>query len=312
MELKNISRVLALAFATALLYSPHAFAGAESAAASSGTGTPAIQQTQTPNSLDLFSVETMYTGSSETSGILARGRQDSTYSDVSYAHRFPITGNWYLRLGLEYERYDFTGALAPLPDHLQDVHANIAYEYVVKDFPAVAIQLHPGFYFENNATWRTFNVPVEAFTSVKLYKDKVFGIGGVEYNGFIWPPVSGFGGVIWLINDKTRLQAIMPRPALIYDPNDDWEFQLKGQINGQGFRLDESGRIPLTYSNALLRYTYDQVGVQATYQKWKPFNISLGVGYNIEREFFFIHYGPDQKYRSSGAPYVDLTFSANF
>jgi hypothetical protein len=309
MELKYISR--ASACAAVLLYSSTVFAGDGSATAT-GTNAPAIQQTTPPNSTDLLSVETMYTGPSETSGILARGRQDSTYNDFSYAHRFPITGNWDFRLGLEYERFDFTGQLAPLPDHLQDFHANVAFEYVQQDFPAVAVEFHPGFYFENDVTMRNFNMPVDAFTSIKLYKDKVFGIGGVEYNGFIWPPVSGFGGIIWLINDKTRLQAIMPRPALIYDPNDDWELQLKAQINGAGFRLDESGRIPLTYSNALLRYTYDQVGLQATYKKWKPLNVSLGAGYNIQREFFFIHYGPDQKYRSSGAPYVDLTFSANF
>ena len=280
--------------------------------AASGTNASSIQQANQPNSHDIFYAQTMYTGMSNISGLLARGRQDATYNDLLYAHRFTIKGNWDVRLGMEYQRYDFTGDMAPLPDHLQNFNATIAIEYVVQDFPAVALELHPGFSYENNVTWKNFDIPMDAFTSVKLYKDKVFGIAGVEYDNFIWPSVSGFGGVIWLINDKTRLQAIMPRPALIYDPTDDWEFQLHGQIYGGGFRLDQSGRTPVTYQGAIVRYTYDQVGVEATYKKWKPFNIIFDAGYNIQREFDFIHYGPDQKYTSSGAPYVGITFTAYY
>ncbi|HWB60453.1 MAG TPA: hypothetical protein VG733_13235 [Chthoniobacteraceae bacterium] len=310
MALKKFLR--AAAFIAAVIFSANSFAGNETAAPATTSGTnSAIQQT-TPNSHDLISIQTMYTGMSNISGILARGRQDATYEDFSYAHRFTITGNWDIRLGVEYQRYDFTGAMAPLPDHLQNFNATVAYEYVQQDFPAVAVEFHPGFSFENNVTGRNFDVPMDAFTSMKLYKDKVFGIAGVEYDNFIWPGVSGFGGVIWLINDQWRLQAIMPRPALIYSPNDDWEFQLKAQIYGGGFRLDSSGRTPTTYQGAIVRYTYDQVGLEATYKKWKPLSITFDAGYNIQREFDFIHYGPDQKYTSSGAPFVGITFGVNF
>ena len=54
------------------------------------------------------------------------GHGDSLYDDFSYDHRFLITGKWYLRLGVEYERYDFDGTDNGLPDHLQAAYAHIA------------------------------------------------------------------------------------------------------------------------------------------------------------------------------------------
>src|SRR5207237_6443849 len=62
------------------------------------------------NSTEIFNYETTYTGTSDYQkyrGIF--GESDSLYSDFSYAHRFLITGNWYLRLGVEYERFDLGG-----------------------------------------------------------------------------------------------------------------------------------------------------------------------------------------------------------
>src|SRR5215467_1752585 len=98
------------------------------------------------NSTELFNYETVYTGKSDFQHYDGRfGDGDSLYNDFSYAHRFLISGNWYLRLGVEYERFDFGGDngsnhLSPtglvlggnngLPDHLQTIHALIAYEYI--------------------------------------------------------------------------------------------------------------------------------------------------------------------------------------
>ena len=87
------------------------------------------------------------------------GHGNSLYNDFSYDHRFLITGKWYLRLGVEYERYDFDGTNNGLPDHLQAATGHIALEYVVKDFPGISLELDPGVYFQDNATWNAFDVP---------------------------------------------------------------------------------------------------------------------------------------------------------
>src|SRR5437868_10339003 len=89
----------------------HVFAGTE----------PEIQQTAKPeekNSHNLFNYETTYTFQSDFEESKL-GHGDSLYDDFSFDHRFLITGKWYFRAGVEYERYDFGGTNNGLPDHLQ-------------------------------------------------------------------------------------------------------------------------------------------------------------------------------------------------
>src|ERR1700730_19248620 len=110
-------------------------AGRDARAGQEGVEVPSPSPTpKDENSHDLFATETLYTFRSDLrddNGKLGHG--DSLYDDFSYDHRFLITGKWYLRLGAEYERFDFGGTNNGLPDHLQAVYAHLVYEYVVHD-----------------------------------------------------------------------------------------------------------------------------------------------------------------------------------
>src|SRR5438477_12040883 len=92
-----------------------------------GTATYEAQPSPTPgdeNHRDLFDYELDYTGDSRFFDDHGKfGKGDSLYNDFSYAHRCLITGMWYFRSGLEYERIDVDGAKNGLPDRLQTVHA---------------------------------------------------------------------------------------------------------------------------------------------------------------------------------------------
>ena len=84
--------------------------------------------------------------------------------------------------GVEYERYDFNGTDNGLPDHLQAAYAHIAFEYVVKDFPGVGIELDPGVYFQDHVSGDTFDIPIKAFVSFPLKKDKIFAVVGLGWS----------------------------------------------------------------------------------------------------------------------------------
>jgi hypothetical protein len=115
-----------------------AFAGTEVEIQPSATPAPEDQ-----NSRDLFSTETTYTLRSDfVDDRLGHG--DSLYDDFSYDHRFLITGKWYFRTGIEYERFDFGGPDNGLPDHLQALYGHVVVEYVVKDHAGAAVELNPG------------------------------------------------------------------------------------------------------------------------------------------------------------------------
>jgi len=280
-----------------------------------GTATFEAQPAPTPeeeNSRDLFSYETTYTFDSDFKESKL-GHGDSLYDDFSYDHRFLITGKWYLRLGLEYERYDFNGTDNGLPDHLQGAYAHIAYEYVVKDFPGVGIELDPGVYFQNHVSGDAFDIPIKAFVSFPLKKDKIFAVVGLGWSLFQDPPVAPGGGIIWVISDKLRLQAVFPKPALVYEPNDDWQLKLIGELNYLGVRTDDvvsHTEHKLDLHNAVLQYSEYRAGVQIGYSGIKHLKLTAGAGCTLERDYDFFR--ANQSKRVDPAPYVRVAAEVKF
>ncbi|PYJ02192.1 MAG: hypothetical protein DMF00_02390 [Verrucomicrobia bacterium] len=263
------------------------------------------------NSHDLFYYETTYTFDSDFKESKL-GHGDSLYNDFTYDHRFLITGKWYFRAGVEYERYDFGGSDNGLPDHLQVAAAHLALEYVVKNFAGISIELDPGVYFQDNVTWDAFDIPGKAYVTFPLKKDKIFAVVAVGGGIYQDPPVAPGGGIIWIFNDKLRLQGVFPRPALIYQPNDDWEFRITGELNYTSFRTDDvlTTERKLQLHNAVVQYSEDRAGVQIAYSGLKPLKLIVGGGVTVERNFDFFR--ANQSKRTDPAPYIRVAAEAKF
>src|SRR5437667_2942734 len=256
------------------------------------------------NHRDLFDYEMNYTFSSHFYDVRGDfGHGDSLYNDFSYAHRFLITGKWYFRAGVEYERFDFDGTNNGLPDHLQTVHALLALEYVVHDHAGAGIEIDPGPYFQNNITGDSIDIPWKVFVSFPLKKDKIFGVIGVGGGLYQNPIVAPGGGLIWLFTDQFRLEGVFPKPALVYNPNDNWEFRLLGDLFLESYRTDDviTPAKRLQLHNAIVQYSEERAGVQATYSGFKPFEITAGAGYTFKRDFDFFR--ADASAKTDPAPY---------
>src|SRR6266487_4518018 len=156
-----------------------------SAAASVIAGTPTFEAQPAPtpaeaNHLNLFDYEMDYTFNSSFYDDHGKfGNGDSLYNDFSYAHRFLITGKWYFRAGVEYERFDFNGTDNGLPDHLQTVHALLALEYVVHDHAGAGIEIDPGLFFQNDDRDNDFDTPAKALVTFALNQEKSLAVIGV-------------------------------------------------------------------------------------------------------------------------------------
>jgi len=281
-----------------------------------GPPTYEVQPSPTPadeNHRDLFDYEMDYTFSSHFYDVRGDfGHGDSLYNDFSYAHRFLITGKWYFRAGFEYERFDFGGTDNGLPDHLQTVHALLAVEYVVHDHAGAGIEIDPGPYFQSDAKWNTFDIPWKAWVTFPLKKDKIFaviGVGGAINSN---PVVAPGGGIIWLFNDHLRLEGVFPKPALVYNPSDDWEFRLFGNLYYASFRTEDviTPERKLQVHDAWVQYSEDRAGVQASYSGFKPFEIHAGAGCTFRRDFDFFRAEASAKTRA--APFVMLEIEAKF
>jgi hypothetical protein len=288
---------------------------ASAALALGGPATFQAQPSPTPadeNSHDLFYYETTYTFQSDFKESKL-GDGDSLYNDFSYDHRFLITGKWYFRAGVEYERYDFGGTDNGLPDHLQAASAHLALEYVVKDFPGVSIELDPGVYFQDEVSWDAFDIPGKAFVTFPLKKDKIFAVVAVGWGIYQDPPVAPGGGIIWLITDKLRLQGVFPKPALIYQPNDDWDLRIIGELNYTSFRTDDvvsPTEHKLNLHNAVVQYSEDRAGVQVGYSGFKPLKIIASGGVTTERHYNFFR--ASQQKRTDPAPFLRIAAEAKF
>jgi hypothetical protein len=274
---------------------------------------PAPSPSEDKNSRDLLDYEMNYTGDSDFRDDRGKfGHGDSLYNDFSYAHRFLITGNWYFRAGVEYERFDFGGSDNGLPDHLQTMHALLALEYVVHDHAGAGLIIQPGPYFEDRITGDAIDVPWKAFVSFPLKKDKIFGVIGVGGSIYSNPIVAPGGGLIWLFTDHLRLEGVVPKPALVYNPNDDWEFRLYGDLFFESYRTDNviTPEAKLQVRNAIVQYSEEKVGLQATYSHFKPFDITVGVGCTISRDFDFFR--AEASAKTDPAPYAKFEVQAKF
>src|SRR5260370_28388731 len=274
---------------------------------------PSCSQDENKNSTEIFNYETTYTGSSDFKEYRGKfGDGDSLYNQFTYAHRFLITRNWYLRLGVEYERFDFGGTDNGLPDHLQTIHALLAYEYIVHDHAGAGVELDPGVYFENHANGDAFDIPWKVWVTFPLKKDKIFAVigAGVAINKN--PIVAPGGGIIWLFTDHLRLEGVFPKPALVYNPSDNWEFRIFGNLFYESFRTDDviTPERKLQVHNAWVQYSEDRAGIQATYSGLKPFDISLGGGCTVRREFDFFR--AEASARTRPAPFVKFEVEARF
>jgi len=284
------------------------------ASAVAGPAEVILQPSPTPadeNHRNLFNYETTYTFDSDFEESKL-GHGDSLYDDFSYDHRFLIKGKVYFRVGIEYERYDFGGTDNGLPDHLQGLYGHLALEYVVKDHPGAAVELDPGVYFQDHISGNAFDVPGKAFVSFPLKKDKIFATVGIGWGQFQDPVVAPGGGITWLISDKLRLQAVFPKPALVYDVTDDLEIRALGELNFLGARTDDvvTTERKLQVHDAVVQYSEYRAGLQIGYSGFKPFKIIAGAGATIQRNFDFFRI--NQSKRTDPAPYIRIAAEAKF
>ncbi len=147
---------------------------------------------------------------------------------------------------------------------------------------------------------------------IPLQKDKIYGLIGLAGGLNQSPAIAPGGGIIWIFSDKLRLEGVFPKPALVYEPNTDWQVRLQGELIYQSFRTDDviTPLHKLRTHNAVVQYNEDRLGVQVGYSGFKPFRISAGAGYTFIRNFDFFRHGVREKLEP--APFFRLAVEARF
>ena len=233
-----------------------------------------------------------------------------------YGHRIQLVDKLYLKLGVEYKRYDFGQTDAPLPSTLSALHGEVNLEYVVHGEPAAFLNFNPGVYYGNSKiSAGSFDIDTALGTLFPIpYLKNVYGLLGVEISLLAHYPVQPFGGLVWLINNHIRLQAVPEEPRLIYTVSKQLDFFVGGEVNGTAFKRngDDDARPQFKrFSKGVIDFGEDRAGAGLTYTPIGPVDIDLSGGWDIHRDFDYYR-GDSKRFVTDGAPYVKLEVSANF
>lgn len=276
-------------------------------------------QTETlePVPIDYIDIESAYIFESDLNHGGSFGKQDELQNEIEYGHRFQLSGNWYLRLGLSYSRFDFGNTDAPIPVHLQSGAAVIGIDYMHGADVGAFIQIRPGFYTEEHLGIRSFDCPITIARFWTIQDNKFYILTGATGSflraGFPVIPLVGF---VWRPCDQWRVMAIPPEPRIIYSPTKNLELYVGGEITGGSFRTDQhpdfqfEGPKVAKLSGAALDFADYRAGAGMVYSVTDKIDVDLGAGYSIQRQFSFGRAG--ETYRTDPSPYVRLEVKARF
>jgi hypothetical protein len=303
-----------LLFPTFCLLAATAFAGPPSPAI------PAPQTTEKlePVPIDYVEIETAYTFESDfTNSRHDFSSQDSWQNEFEYGHRFLISGNWYLRAGVSYDRFDFSSTDAPLPIHLQSGAVVLGVDYMHGEDVGAFLQIRPGIYTEEHINSSAFDCPITLGRFWVLKTDQLYLLTAVR-GSFLSSefPVVPLVGLVWRPSKQWRVMAIPPEPRLIYSVNKQLDLWVGGEIAGGAFRIDHHddyllrGGKTAKLSGAVLDYTDYRAGAGFTFSPTDKIDVDFSGGYSVQRNFDFNR--ADQSFRTEPAPYVKMEIHAKF
>ena len=269
-------------------------------------------QTSEAVPLDLFKIESGYVFKSDLNHGGSFGKQEELQTNFEYGHRIQLAGNYYLHLGLSYDRYDFGRTSAPVPDHLQSIAGVFGVEYMHGSDVGAFLQVRPGFYFQNEIGLSSFDVPI-TLGRIFVVKEKKLYIMGGAYASFLRGrfPALPLVGVIWIPSDHIRLMAVFPEPQLVYSVTNSLNIWIGGEFAGGSYRTDQNDSIrPTKLSGAQVNFSDYRAGAGLTYTVSKSLSLEAGAGYSLQRQFDFARAG--ETYRTNPSPYLRVQLSAAF
>ena len=187
-------------------------------------------------------------------------------------------GQWQLRLGLDHERFEFSGLA--LPSRLQRVSAVIALEYRIGRQIGILLEARPGVHFENSIRSNAWNCPVLFGIGIPVTERFAVALAG-RYDAFAENPFIGGPGFVWKISDRLTLDAVPPEPRLRWAASEVLSLWLGGEVAGGAFR---------TESNALVDYSDYRASIGATLRQG-AWLMEAGAGVSFEREWAFHRIG---------------------
>jgi hypothetical protein len=252
-----------------------------------------------------FDLNSTYTFGSRIEKAANLGSQAEYRYELQALRNFRISGDYYLQLGLDYERFDFSRSNAIFPYSFTSLSGEVLFSYWSGDDFYPVIQLEPGIYYtRDHVTGNSFDVPVRITPGFKL-TESLYIILGCSIDPFANPIVFPIGGINWKINDQLNLRALFPRPRFSYTPNKQLEIYIGAELVGDSYRNGPTN--DRRTDDAIVEYEEERAGVGISYSLRKGVDFEAVAGWTFQRAFDYIRAGPI--YYGKGAPYLRVDLS---
>lgn len=239
--------------------------------------------------------ESAVTGACHLDGASPGASGTTLANSLEVATRGPL--NWpglYWRAGIQADRFDFTGG--PFR-RLQDYAGVVGLEYYRDGEQAAELKLHPGWYFDDHASAKAWDIPVDLISGVPISRS-VNGVVGFSNARFYHHPLPIFG-LVWTPTSDIRVQLVYPETAVEYTLSRSVTVRLGGELVGGGFLARDA-----TGHDAPVEYSSYRVGLGVT-RTWAP-GCKIGVSAGAEALREFDAFRSTGRSHGSGAGYVSL------
>jgi hypothetical protein len=228
----------------------------------------------------------------------------------------PRTKFGVLRLGAEWERFSFgLPQNAALPNTLQSFSAIFGLDMQFSDSILVRVETQPGLYNSGlgHLFWDDFNMPF-VIGGTYIFSPDLQLILGVSVDVERTYPVVPAAGVRWKIGPQWLLDAVLPKPRLVYELTRDVSLYAGATVRAATFRVDDefgvSHGIP-RLNHAVLTYSEIRTGAGFDWKISPMITFTGEVGYQPYREFDF--YRAEVRYHhDGGAPYGTISLHGSF
>jgi hypothetical protein len=228
----------------------------------------------------------------------------------------PRTKFGVLRLGAEWERFSFgLPQNAALPNTLQSFSAIFGLDMQFSDSILVRVETQPGLYNSGlgHLFWDDFNMPF-VIGGTYIFSPDLQLVLGVSVDVERKYPVVPAAGVRWKIGPQWLLDAVLPKPRLVYEVTRDVSLYAGATVRAATFRVDDefgvSHGIP-RLNHAVITYSEIRTGAGFNWKISPMITLTGEVGYQPYREFDF--YRAEVRYHhDGGAPYGTLSLHGAF
>ena len=270
--------------------------------------------TTATNVASSYSLRSGYTARSDFEGAPGDGFA-ATQFGLRYSVKFTASETYSYDLGVDYERWGFSGntEALPVPDQLQSVSLLFGNRWRFAEQWTLQLSIRPGLYSDfDEISGQDIHVPGLVVFAYQPNAQWTLLFGANVHAGRELPVLPAVGAV-WRPDGNWSVNLVLPRADVTRRLDDNWSafvgFDLVGGAYTVGERFGTAHGSP-AIDGERLTYREIRLGAGARYQLGRRLRVELEAGCAVDRRF--VYDDLDVEFEGDAAPYLRLGISGSY